>query len=214
MAMTLSVDGEGALEEARELILAESRAIAQVAHRLGEPFVESVRAVTHCEGRVLLTGSGTSATAARRLEHLLCSCGIAAFFMDPANALHGPSAIVSPGDVLLVLSKGGASADVNDFVAVARGRGARIISWTWNPESPLAASSDVVVVLRSGEDAEGEGVLPFGSSLVMGAVGDALCLLARRERGIDLEELVVTHPAGATADLVRNRSRPEGAEKR
>jgi len=208
------MDSERALEEARDLILAESRAIGQMAQRLGEPFVETVRTVTSCDGRVFLTGAGTSGTAARRLEHLLCSCGIAAFFMDPANALHGPSAVVSPGDVLLVLSKGGSSADVNDFVAVARGRGARIIGWTWHPESRLAALSDVVVNLRSGEGAEGEGVLPFGSSLVMSAVGDALCLLARRARGIDLKELEVTHPAGATAELVRDRPGSEASQKR
>jgi hypothetical protein len=47
-------------------------------------------------------------------------------------------------------------------------------------------------------------VLPFGSTLANGAVGDALCLVAKRLRGFDLAELTQTHPSGATAELVRD----------
>ena len=46
-------------------------------------------------------------------------------------------------------------------------------------------------------------MLPFGSSLANGAVGDALCLMAMRLRGFDLVELTQTHPSGATAELVK-----------
>jgi hypothetical protein len=61
----------------------------------------------------------------------------------------------------------------------------------------------VVVVIRPDPKGEGEGVLPFGSSLANGAVGDALCLVAKRLRGFDLAELTQTHPSGATAELVQ-----------
>ncbi len=62
--------------------------------------------------------------------------------------------------------------------------------------------SDLIIIVRTGEKGEGEGVLPFGSSLANGAVGDALCLLVRRMCGFELSELKQTHPSGATADLV------------
>jgi D-arabinose 5-phosphate isomerase GutQ len=67
----------------------------------------------------------------------------------------------------------------------------------------LARLSDVVLVIRPGPKGEGEGVLPFGSSLATGAVGDALTLLAKRIRGFDLSTLTQTHPSGATAELVK-----------
>jgi hypothetical protein len=47
-------------------------------------------------------------------------------------------------------------------------------------------------------------VLPFGSTLANGAVGDALCLAAKRIRGFDLAVLTQTHPSGATAELVQD----------
>lgn len=194
---------EELLEAARTMIKAEAKAVARMADALDESFARTVALVEECEGNIFVSGSGTSGTIARRMVHLFCSCGIAAFFMDPATALHGPSAIIAPGDLVIALSKSGKSEEVNGFVSIARRRGAKVVGWTWAPESPLAQLSDYVVNVHSGVDGEGEGVFPFGSTLAVGAVGDALCLLARRRRGIELKELTETHPSGATADLVR-----------
>jgi arabinose-5-phosphate isomerase len=175
-----------------------------VADQLDESFVRAVRLVSGCTGKILTTGAGTSGTIARRLAHLLATCGMSAFFVHPADALHGPSAMVTQGDVLIALSKAGKSAEINQFARVTRERGGQVISWTWEPESELAQLSNVVVVIRPGVKGEGEGVLPFGSSLANGAVGDALTLVAKRLRGFDLAQLTQTHPSGATAELVRN----------
>jgi arabinose-5-phosphate isomerase len=199
------MEADDILEQARAMIRAEGEAITQVADQLQDSFAEAVRLVSQCRGRILITGAGTSGTIARRMAHLLATCGMPAFFMHPADALHGPSAAVAPGDVLIALSKAGKSAEINHFAGVARQRGGKVIAWTWEPESELARLSDVVVVIRPDVRGEGEGVLPFGSSLANGAVGDALCLVARRLRGFDLATLTQTHPSGATAELVRKK---------
>jgi arabinose-5-phosphate isomerase len=191
------------LEQAKEMIRAEGEAIAEVADQLDESFVQTVRLISECSGQILITGAGTSGTIARRMAHLLSTCGMPAFFVHPADALHGPSAAVSAGDVLIALSKAGKSAEINQFADVARQRGGKVISWTWETESELARLSDVVVVIRPDVKGEGEGVLPFGSSLANGAVGDALTLVAKRLRGFDLAQMTQTHPSGATAELVR-----------
>ena len=125
--------------------------------------------------------------------------------MHPADALHGASAAICPDDIVIALSKAGQSAELNQFVDIARQRGAKIISWTANTASELAKRSDVVIVLRIDPKGEGEGILPFGSSRSSAAVGDALCLISRRLRGFELKELTLTHPAGATAKLVQKK---------
>lgn len=194
---------EEMLEQARTLIQSEAEAVARMAERLDESFAQTIQLINACEGRIFIAGSGTSGTMARRMVHLFCSCGVAAFFMDPATALHGPSAIIAPGDLVIAISKSGKSEDLNAFVSIARRRGAMVVGLTWAPESPLGQLSDYVIDVNSGVDGEGEGVFPYGSTLAVGAVGDALCLLARRQRGIELKELTETHPSGATAELVR-----------
>jgi len=190
------------LAHACRQIRAEGEAIIEVATQLDEQFMELVYWVSQCEGQVLITGSGTSGGIGLRMAHLLATCSIKSFFIHPADALHGPSAVVSNEDILIVISKAGKSADINQFVRIAKARGARIASLTWYEDSPLAILSDLVVIVRSGEKGEGEGVLPLGSSLANGAVGDALCLLVRRIKGFELSELKQTHPSGATSELV------------
>ena len=197
------MDNKEILEQAKAMIRAEGEVLIEVADQLDEAFVQAVHLVSDCTGKILITGAGTSGTIARRLAHLLATCGMSAFFVHPADALHGPSATVAEGDILIALSKAGKSAEINQFATVTRQRGGKVISWTWEPESELANISDVVVVIRPGEKGEGEGVLPFGSSLANGAVGDALTLVAKRIRGFDLAQLTQTHPAGATAELVK-----------
>ena len=191
------------LQRCRALVRAEGAAVMTMADQLDDAFLAAVRLLGSSPGVIMTTGSGTSGTIARRMAHLLATCGMHAFFVHPADALHGPSAAVTPGDVLIALSKAGKSAEINHFARVTRERGGKVISLTWKPDSELGALSDIVFVQPNAVDAEGEGVLPFGSTLTAGALCDALCLAAKDLRGFDLATLTQTHPSGATAELVR-----------
>jgi D-arabinose 5-phosphate isomerase GutQ len=194
------------LQQAQTMIRAEGEVLIEIADQLDNSFIQAVRLVSECSGRILVTGAGTSGMMARRLAHLLATCGMPAFFVHPADALHGQAALVKAGDVLIAFSKAGKSAEINQFARITRERGGQVMSWTWEPESELGQLSDVVVIIRPDVKGEGEGVLPFGSSLANGAVGDALCLVVKRLRGFDLAQLAQTHPAGGTAELVKKNN--------
>lgn len=191
------------LHKAQALIRAEGEVVAEVASQLGDSFVQAARLIASTSGVVMVTGAGTSGTMARRMAHLFATCGLHAFFVSSAEALHGPSASATTGDILIAISKGGKSAEINQFARVAHSRGAKVISLTWEPASELAQLSDIVLVIRPDVRGEGDGVLPFGSTLANGAVGDALCLVTKQLRGFDLATLVQTHPSGATSQLVK-----------
>jgi arabinose-5-phosphate isomerase len=191
------------LERAQALIRAEGEVIAEIAAQLDKSFVQAARLIAESTGVVMVTGAGTSGTMARRMAHLFATCGLHAFYVSSAEALHGPSAATAEGDLLIAISKAGKSAEINHFARVARQRGAKVISLTWEPESELAQLSDVVLVIRPDVRGEGDGVLPFGSTLANGAVGDALCLAVKQLRGFDLKTLVQTHPSGGTSQLVK-----------
>ena len=191
------------LQQAQKQIRAEGQVLIGIVDQIDDSFVDAVQLVANCNGNVLATGAGTSGTMARRLAHLLATCGVHAFYQHPGEALHGPSAAIREGDVVIAFSKAGKSQELNTFCKVARERGAKVMAWTWRPDSPLGQLSDVVLQIRPDEKGEGDGVLPFGSSLANGAVGDALTLAVMRARGFSLKTLVQTHPSGATSDLVR-----------
>ncbi len=200
------MDKETMLAEARALIRAEGEALLTLAERLDDRFVEAVRMVAECRGKIIVTGAGTSGAMAGRLAHLLATCGMTAFYIPPGDALHGESAMLTEGDVLIAMSKAGKSADINSFARIARERGAAVMVWTGLAESDLASLATLVIVIEVTESAEGEGLLPFGSTLTHGAFGDALTLMAKTLRGFNLATLAQTHPLGGANALARKNT--------
>jgi arabinose-5-phosphate isomerase len=182
---------------ARDVVAREARAVQALADRFDEGLVDIVRLLLDCRGHVLVTGAGTSRAIAQRLAHLLSCSGTPALFISAADGLHGGSGAVTPSDVVYIISKGGHSAEINQFAGIARSRGARIIVQTENSESPLAEISDAIFEVRAEGEVDPYGMVATGSSLVNGAAGDALCVLLLELRGYSRQDFGQTHPGGA-----------------
>jgi arabinose-5-phosphate isomerase len=197
------MDNDVMLAQARALIRAEGEALLQLAERLDDTFTQAVALVAECRGKIIVTGAGTSGAMAQRLAHLLATCGMTAFYITPGDALHGESVLLGEGDILIAMSKAGKSQDINSFAKIARERGAVVMAWTAKPDSELAALAALVIYIEVPDDAEGEALLPFGSTLAHGAIGDALTLMAKRLRGFSLATLAQTHPLGGAHELAQ-----------
>jgi D-arabinose 5-phosphate isomerase GutQ len=185
------------IEKARQTLAHEAAAVAQQADLIDESFVEAARLLLDCKGHVLVCGMGTSGAMAQRLAHLLSCSGTPALFISAADGLHGGSGAVRPDDVLIVISKGGRSDELNQFVSIVRSRGARVVALTEATDSPLARQSDALVRFRAPQDVDLHGMIATGTSLVNGAVSDALCAVLLEMRGQTLESFGATHPGGA-----------------
>jgi D-arabinose 5-phosphate isomerase GutQ len=182
---------------ARGVIVEESRAVAAVAAQLDESIVPIAEAMLACEGHILVTGAGTSRAVAQRMAHLLACCGRPALFINAGDGLHGGSGAVTARDIVYIISKGGQSAEINQFAQIVKGRGARIVAHTENPESALARLSDFVLVVKAPPDADPYGMIATGSSLVNSAACDALCVLVLTLGDYTRDEFGKTHPGGA-----------------
>jgi arabinose-5-phosphate isomerase len=193
----LDADVERLLDEARQLVRAESVGVAAVVPQIDERMVELARRMIKCDGKVLVGGVGTSGETARRMAHLLSVTRTPALFIHPADSLHGGLGAVSAADVVIAISKGGRSAEVNEFARRSRQTGAYVVGITGDPAAGLARASSVVITLDIDPDAEPGGIVAMGSTLVVSAWGDALAFLTMRLRGEDWGEVLSRHPGGA-----------------
>ena len=182
---------------ARAVVEREARAVAALADQFDRGLPDVLALLLNCQGHVLVTGAGTSHAMAQRLAHLLSCCGTPALCISAADSIHGGSGAITPDDVVFVISKGGHSAEINQFVEIARQRGAKVVAQTENSDSPLAQMSDAVFHVRTVGDVDPYGMIATGSSLVNGAAGDALCVLLLELRGYTRDDFGVTHPGGA-----------------
>lgn len=196
MNMTRS-NADSVIAAAQRLIRDEGRAIDAVAGQVDDSFVVVVEKVLGCQGMVFVTGGGTSGAVARRMAHLLSVCGTPAMFLPPMDALHGTMGAVRSGDLMIAISKGGESSEINELALRVSAVGAEVIALTADTASTLARHADTVVRIESPGDIDPGGLIAMGSTLTVAAWGDALSLVLMRVRGHGWQDVMHIHPAGA-----------------
>jgi arabinose-5-phosphate isomerase len=188
---------EDLLAAGRSRIFDEAEALRLVGDSLDESFIAAVRLIRMAQGKVVTVGVGTSGPVARRMAHLLSTSGTPSLFLHPGDALHGALGAITSADVVLAISKGGGSAELNEFIRLAKTRGAALLVLTAKAESPLARGADVAVVLPQTPDSDPGGIIAMGSSLAAAVWGDALAIVLMQISGYSWEQVIGAHPSGA-----------------
>ncbi len=189
---------------AAQVIRQESAAVITLIDQLDDSFVRAAETLLVCQGHVLVAGSGTSHPVGARLAHLLSCCGTPALFIHPGDSQHGLSGAVTSKDVLIAISKGGETLEVNYLARIARQRGATLIALTEKPDSTLGQLSDIVLKVVAPQDVDPYGMIATGSSLVNSAFCDALCVVMLNLRGYSKEQFAQTHPGGAVGIRIKD----------
>jgi D-arabinose 5-phosphate isomerase GutQ len=181
----------------------EAAAVASLAGQLDESFAAAVRILLACQGKVLVSGSGTSHAVALRFAHLLSCVGTPALFLHPGDSQHGASGAVAEGDVWIGLSKGGETSEVIFLAGIARKRGATVLAITERPDSGLGRLADLVLNITAPADVDPFGMVATGSSLFGSAYCDAICVALLELRGYSVDDFGETHPGGAVGHKIR-----------
>lgn len=198
------MDQQQVFEIANGVIELESQAVASLAGQLGPSLAEAATAMLNCTGHVIVAGSGTSHAVALRFAHLLSCCGTPALFLHPGDSQHGSAGAIRAEDVLVALSKGGETSEVNFLAGVARNRGALVIGITEKPQSTLGGLSHIVLQAKAPAGVDPYGMIATGSSLFNSALCDALCVVLLKMRGYSVEDFSQTHPGGAVGRMIQN----------
>lgn len=186
-----------ALNAARRVLFEEAEALRAMAERLNERFARAVALLRDCAGRVVVTGMGKSGIVGRKIAATLASTGTPAFFLHPAEALHGDLGMVVENDIVIGLSYSGESDEVRAILPALRRRAAAIVALTGNARSTLAEASDLVLDVCVTREACPHNLAPTTSTTAMMALGDALAIAVMEARGFGAEDYALLHPAGS-----------------
>lgn len=185
-------------------IVTEARALDELARcfastGLGEAFAQSTRAILAATGRVVVSGMGKSGLIGRKIAATLASTGTPSFFIHPAEAGHGDLGMITPHDVMLVLSWSGETSELSDVVTYCRRFGVPVIAITAAPASTLATQCDHALILPVVPEACPHQLAPTSSTAMQLALGDALAVALTNLRGFSPEDFRVFHPKGQLA---------------
>ncbi len=175
----------------------EADAILGLIPKLDERFEEAVEVLRGCGGRVIVTGMGKSGLIGRKIAATLASTGTPAYFLHPAEGVHGDLGMVARGDVVVALSNSGETDEVLAILPLLKRLGVPIVLLTGNPGSALARQCEVVLDVGVPEEACPMNLAPTSSTTAALAAGDALALALLELRGLRPEDYAALHPRGA-----------------
>ncbi len=205
------------LKTAKETILTESNAIANLAKLIDDNFENAIKFIFNSKGRVIVTGIGKSANIATKIVATLNSTGTPSIFMHAADAIHGDLGNVQKEDVVICISKSGNTPEIKILVPFIRNYGNKIIAITGNINSYLGKNADFTLNAYIEKEACPNNLAPTTSTTAQLVLGDALAVCLLNLRGFTSKDFAKYHPGGAlgkrlylrVSDLVKNNLVPK-----
>jgi arabinose-5-phosphate isomerase len=192
----MSQDTAMALDLARKVLRIEAAAILGLVDRLNGAFEQAVQLLFDCRGRVIVTGMGKSGIICRKIAATLSSTGTPAFFLHPAEAIHGDLGAIREDDVVVALSHSGETDELLRLLESIRRIGAKLIALTGDPSSTIARAADVTLDCGISHEACPMGLVPTASTTAALALGDALAMTLLVRKGFREDQFASLHPGG------------------
>ena len=185
------------LKEGKRVFDVEIHALEVVRDSLDETFVEILDLIVSCTGKVILTGMGKPGHIAKKLAATFASLGTPSFYLHPGEAMHGDLGMISPADIVIVISYSGESDEIVKILPNIKMIGAKLVGITGNANSILAQAADITQVFPEFPEACYLGLAPTSSTTAALAYGDALAVVASGIYGFKDADFGKYHPAGS-----------------
>ena len=185
------------LDVARRVFEVEARAIDGLIAKLDDNFTSAVEMIIASSGKVVVTGMGKSGLICQKIASTLASTGTPAFFLHPAEGLHGDLGVLAKNDVLLAISNSGETGEILQIMPAIKRLGISMIVMTGSVTSTLAGYGDAVLNISVPEEACPLGLTPTSSSTATLVMGDSLAVALLERRGFKAEDFASLHPAGS-----------------
>ncbi|HZR21446.1 MAG TPA: SIS domain-containing protein [Verrucomicrobiae bacterium] len=171
-------------------------------------FRQCINALSQCQGRVLTSGCGTSAAAARKIAHSLCCIERPAVFLAPGDALHGGLGLAQPSDLAVLISKGGNTREIVSLLAPLKAKRVPIIAVTEDPASALGQAADFVLRVKVEREPDEFNMLATASTMAVVAVFDAICIALMKRTRYTQDRFAIIHPGGAVGERLLSGEKP------
>ena len=188
------------IEMARQSLEIEANAVKDVLEKMDwVAFQKATEALSKCD-KIITCASGSSGIAAKKFAHTLCCIERPAQFLPPCEAMHGGLGAVQKGNVVVLVSRGGKTAELLPVLAVSIKKGATVIGVTENMDSPIAKQSDIVLPMHIEKESDKYNMQATSSYIATIALFDALICAVMEETDYKKEQFALIHRGGAVGE--------------
>jgi D-arabinose 5-phosphate isomerase GutQ len=189
-----------ALQAARDAYQIEATCIHEMLEYFDDASFSRAVELLAAAPRIGATGCGHSGILCQHFAHLMCCIERPARFISPAEAIHGATGFLQPGDVMVMASRGGKTKELFPIADICRQRGVPIITITENLESPLAKASAVVLKQHVNRETDKWNAQGTTSTTSLAVIFHSLQAALVEVTGFQAGQFAVIHPGGAVGE--------------
>lgn len=193
------------IDEIDDILSKEISALKQIRKYVDVELDHSIEAITGCRGKVILMGIGKSGHIASKISATFSSLGTPAFFLHPAEALHGDLGAIEKEDVVIVISHSGETIEIVKCLEYFIEIGCMIIGIVGNKNSTIAEKCKHVICVPVSEEACNLNLAPTSSAMVTLAIGDILAIITSKLKGFTIYDFANRHPNGELLKVAKRR---------
>ncbi len=191
-----------------EVLTIERDAIGGLLHKLDrsvmDRLVDLFCTVKQSGRKVITAGCGTSGIAAEKIAHTLSVVEVPSFFLSPANSIHGGMGAIQQGDIVVLLTRGGNTPEIVNYLPVCKAKKAIIVGVTEKEDSTLGQNCDILFKVPVERESCPWNLIASASILAVLSAFDAIAFTVMRHNGFSKEDFYLTHPGGSVGDKLRD----------
>jgi D-arabinose 5-phosphate isomerase GutQ len=185
-------------EEVLTLFQKEGSEISELSNTINpDELLDFINLIKNTAGNIFITGCGTSAMAAKKAVHTLNVIDQRAFYLNPSDAVHGSLGAVHENDLVIIISKGGNTAELTNFLPNLLRKHVNIVGITEDRKSQIAKTANLIVHLRVNHELDEFNMLATTSTLAVISVFDVVAVMLMKKKQFSKQEFLINHPSGA-----------------
>ncbi len=186
---------------AKQVLKQEASAIMAIVSTINDNFFNAVELILQTKGRVIVTGMGKPGYIGRKLSATLMSTGTPAFYLHPAEAMHGDLGCITKDDTIIAFSNSGETAEIINILPTIKQINIPLISICGNPLSTLARFATYNLDAHITQEACPLNLAPTTSTTVQLALGDALAISVMQAKKFSKNDFAFYHPGGSLGQI-------------
>ena len=159
--------------------------------------------------KIIVSGLGKNVPVCEKFVGSMQSLGLEAYFLNTNSAVHGDMGVVKDGDMVIILTKSGETAESIYLERLLQERKVNMWLLTFSKESTLTKEIPNSVVLDLIHEGDMWNIMPNNSTTINLIVLQGLAMKIASTLGLTLDDFKRNHPGGAIGMQLNYRKEQE-----
>lgn len=154
--------------------------------------------------KIIVSGLGKNVPICDKFVGSMVSLGLDAYFLHTNSAVHGDMGLVKDGDLVIILTKSGETAESIYLTRQLKERKVNLWLLTFAKESTLTREIANCIVLDLAHEGDLWNIMPNNSTTMNLIVLQGLAMMIAKKMNLDISQFKRNHPGGHIGKVLKH----------